>query len=199
MTNHPTLFMLVLGCKPNGRHTEQHDVFFCIENRFNNLSEHIYKFWPDGGRIHVDAWRKVCFVNGYRIRVVSRESRKPSKHNLYFLNLGGYQPGNMDELHHKMLVVGTSKADALKQAKNSAFFKSMSFQHARSHVDDQYGVDVDDLYRVEDILPAEMKSIFALDIFPEPREPDELHIGYTKLPSKPKKNETALLQHRKSE
>jgi hypothetical protein len=113
----------------------------------------------------------------------------------------------MDELHQKMLVVGTSKADALKQAKNSAFFKSMSFQNARSHVDDQYGVDVDDqygvdvddLYRVEDILPAEMKSIFALDIFPEPREPDELHIGYTKLPSKPKKNETALLQHRKSE
>lgn len=184
MADQPTLFMLVLGCKPAGRHTEQHDVFFCIGKRFSSLKEQIYNFWSDGGRIHVDAWRKVCFVDGYRIRVVPRIGSKPNKLQLYFLNLGGYQPGNMDELHHKMLVVGTSKADALKQAKNSAFFKSMSFQNAHSHVDDQYGVDVDDMYRVEDILPAEMKSIFALEIIPEPGEADQLHIGYTKLPSK---------------
>jgi hypothetical protein len=186
MANQPNLFMLVLGCKPAGRHTEQHDVFFCIGNKFSDLNGYICNFWPDGGRIHVDAWRKVCFVDGYRIRVVPREGRKPSRHHLYFLNLGGYQPGNMDELHHKMLVIGINKADAIKKAKSSTFFKTMQFQNAHSHVDDQYGVDIDDLYRIEDILPAEMKSIFALEISPEPGEADELHIGYTKLSSKSK-------------
>lgn len=187
MVSEPTLFMLVLGCKPAGRHTEQHDVYFCIGKQFKDLNEHIYNFWPDGGRIHVDAWRMIRFVDGYRIRVVPRIDCKSQKHKLYFLNLGGYQPGNMDELHHKILVVGTSKADALKKAKDSAFFKNMSFQNAHSHVDDHYGVDVDDLHRVEDILPADMKSIFALEITPEPGEADVLHIGYTKLPYKSQK------------
>jgi hypothetical protein len=31
------LFMVLIGCKPTGRHTEQHDVFFGIANELREL------------------------------------------------------------------------------------------------------------------------------------------------------------------
>jgi hypothetical protein len=178
------LFMLMLGCKPAGRHTEQHDVFFTIGKQFNELKADIYSFWSDGGRIHVDAWRIVRYVDGHRIRVVPRNASKSSKLKLFFLNLGGYQPGNMDELHYKLLLVARTKAEAIRRAKTTSFFQEMDFKGAHSHIDDQFGVDVDDIYQVEDILPHHLKKNYALEITPEAGEEDALHIGYTKLPIK---------------
>jgi hypothetical protein len=180
----PTLFMLLLGCKPKGRHTEQHDVFFSVSDRFSGLTDAIYSFWPDAGRIHVDSWRKLSWVDGYAIRVVERESfvRPKNQPNLYFLNLGGYQPGNPEELHYKLIVVASNKTEAIRKAKETAFFKHTGFHGAASHIDDQYGVDVDDLYLIQDILPDSIKEKYALELIPEEGEADELHIGYTKLP-----------------
>jgi Domain of Unknown Function (DUF1543) len=33
----PKLFMILLGCRPKGRHTEQHDIFFGIGNELADL------------------------------------------------------------------------------------------------------------------------------------------------------------------
>jgi len=38
------LFMLLLGCKPPGRHTEQHDVFFGIARSLRDLVPEIQAF-----------------------------------------------------------------------------------------------------------------------------------------------------------
>ena len=39
------LFSILLGCKPKGRNVEQHDVFFGIAEKLDDLSDNIKEFW----------------------------------------------------------------------------------------------------------------------------------------------------------
>ncbi|HMJ45678.1 MAG TPA: DUF1543 domain-containing protein, partial [Ferruginibacter sp.] len=80
------LFMLVLGCKPAGRNTEQHDVFFGIGSCLKDLLPQISGFWNDGGKIHIDSWREVTMVDGYSISILSKEEKDPvNPAGLFFL------------------------------------------------------------------------------------------------------------------
>ncbi|WP_316792822.1 DUF1543 domain-containing protein [Pedobacter frigoris] len=180
----PKLFMMMLGCTPTGRHTEQHDIFFGIGTKIGDLKQEIIDFWPEaGGKIHLDAWREVNAVDDFRIEIRSREEQiADSSLRLFFLNLGGYKQGEFDELHYKMLVVSATKADAIRQAKQTAFYKHYGFEGASSHIDDKYGVDVDDVFEINDILSAELKGKYQLHISPAEALPaDEIHLGYMKL------------------
>jgi len=178
----PKLFMLLLGCKPTGRHTEQHDIFFSVGNSLEDIKEEIIAFWPEAnGKIHIDAWREVTEVDGYRVKVVSKNDESTTD-KLFFLNLGGYKEGEFDELHYKMLTVSDEKATAIKTAKETAFYKHTGFEGAVSHIDDRYGVDVDDVFEIEDILPAAIKKDYKLQIRPATDIPkDEMHLGYLVL------------------
>lgn len=179
-----TLFMVLLGCKPAGRNTEQHDIFFGIAADIKELVPAMRESWPEANdRIHMDAWREVHFVDGYEVRVIPRpEEVKGSPVKLFFINLGGYKKGEFEEFHYKMIMAAGDKGEAISRAKETAFYKHTGFENARSHIDDKYGVDVDDVYEIEDILPPEMKEQFAVSLLPaDKREEDELHIGYFKL------------------
>jgi hypothetical protein len=177
------LFMILLGCKPKGRHTEQHDIFFTIEKSIKDIIPHIESFWKDGGKIHIDAWREVTEVDGNAITVVKKttaENIVTSK--IFFLNLGGYKPGEFEEYHYKMLAVAEKKSDAIKQAKATAFYKHTGFKGAASHIDDKYGIDVDDIYEITDILPTEIKAAYQIKITPSKKaSKDEWHLGYLNL------------------
>jgi hypothetical protein len=178
------LFMLILGCRPKGRNTEQHDTFFGITNSLSDLLPQIANFWPDGGKIHIDSWREVTAVDNFSIHVVPKsEERSASK--LFFLNLGGYKPNDLEEYHYKLLAVADAKTDAIQAAKHTAFYLHTGFKGATSHIDDKYGVDVDDIYEIKDILPPGIKDNYSLVI--EKRTAilarDELHIGYLTLKS----------------
>lgn len=177
------LFMIVAGCKPAGRHTEQHDVFFGIGNELKELVPALQAFWPDAGRIHIDSWREVTVVEGYRVQVVKREAAPVSREaRLFFINLGGYKPGDLEEYHYKMVIAAPAKEVAIATAKQSAFFRHTGFAGANSHIDDKYGVDVDDVEEIEDILPDDMKKEYTLVLERDTEAPaDELHIGYLKL------------------
>ena len=39
------LFTILLGCKPKGRNVEQHDVFFGVAQKLDDLSDSIKEFW----------------------------------------------------------------------------------------------------------------------------------------------------------
>jgi hypothetical protein len=81
-----------------------------------------------------------------------------------------------------MLAVAEKKSDAIKQAKATAFYKHTGFKGAASHIDDKYGIDVDDIYEITDILPAEIKAAFQLKITPAKKaSKDEWHLGYLNL------------------
>lgn len=183
------LHMAIVGCTPPGRFTEQHDVFFGIGPDMRSLVPEILQFWPEAeGRLHIDAWRRVSNMDGRAIAVVPAhgitEAAALSPLKLFFLNLGGYKSGQFEEYHYKMLVAAEDQGKAIRQAKETAFYRHFGFKGAESHVDDKYGVDIDDVHLLKDILDPRYKERFRIvvsedveDALPE----DELHIGYFKL------------------
>lgn len=184
MNGIPKLFMVLLGCTPKGRNTEQHDVFFGIAEELMQLIPQIKLFWPEAkGKIHIDAWREVNIVDGFSIEVVEKDQINSDVNNLYFLNLGGYKRGDFEEYHYKMLAVGPKLATAIKLSKKTAFYKHCGYKEAPSHIDDKFGIDVDDSHKVADLLDSGTKLKFQLKITPLilPTEEDKLHIGYLKL------------------
>lgn len=176
--------MLILGASPKGRHIEQHDIFFGIAETVKELIPAIIAYWPEAnGKVHIDAWREVTVVDDYAIQVINKEGLDTIQSpKLFFLNLGGYKPGEFEEYHYKMLAACSTKTQAITQAKQTAFYKHTGFAGATSHIDDKYGVDVDDIYEIEDILPEETKAKYKLQICKNiAGKQDELHIGYYKL------------------
>ena len=178
------LFMLLLGSKAPGRNVEQHDYFFAIASNLQALIPRIKAFWPEAGRsIHIDGWREVRAVDGYRIRVVPKdEAESSSSHKLFFINLGGYQSGKLEEQHYTVLTVQDDRLAAISSSKKTVFFKTHSVESvkgANSHIDEKYGIDVDDIYRIEDILTAEQKEKYRLEITPaDDLAEDTVHLGY---------------------
>jgi hypothetical protein len=179
------LHFLILGCKPAGRLTEQHDVFFGIGHCLKDLLPQIEAAWPDGGKIHIDSWRAITNVDGYAIKIAEKITPLSASPKLFFLNLGGYKPNDLEEYHYKLFTVANNKAEAINKAKQSAFYRHTGFDGANSHIDDKYGVDVDDVYEIEEVLPAVFKNQYSIVIekITTPQAEDELHIGYLKLSS----------------
>lgn len=178
------LYQLLLGCKPAGRNTEQHDVLFAVGTCLKDLVPEILNFWPEAeGKIHVDAWREVTAVEGFSIRIIDKEPhQEKTSEALFFLNLGGYKKDEFDELHYKMLLIGADKAEVIKKAKKSVFFVHTGFAGAPSHIDDKYGVDVDDIFEIEDVLPSGVKEKYRILISAsETLVKDEVHLGYLAL------------------
>jgi hypothetical protein len=176
------LFMLMLGCKPPGRHIEQHDVFFGIAPSLRDLIPEIQAFWPEPEKIHIDAWREVNAVDGYAVKIVPRGNNISQDNKLFFINLGGYQPNKFEEQHYIVLTVQDNFAAASKNAKETFFFKYNHFAGASSHIDDKYGVDVDDIYNIEEILNPAQKEKYHIELIPEAGLPeDKINLGYFKL------------------
>ncbi len=176
------LYMVLIGCLPAGRHTEQHDVFFSIGKSIRDILPAAMAFWPEAkGTLHLDAWREVTLVNGYAIEVLE-EAGFTNAHQLFFINLGGYKRDEFEEFHYKMLVAAPGKGEAVMQSKQTAFFRHTGFKGANAHIDDKYGVDVDDIYDIRDILPPAVTQHFSLKITEAAPGmlQDELHLGYFK-------------------
>ena len=215
------LFMLKIGARPQGRLIEQHDVMFVIANSLSETIESVNQHWPAvKNNWHLDAWREVKRVGDYQI-LLSKDSLSKdgwSKDNaladkmladnifaedrvdnkldnqgkqLYFVNLGGYLPGQFEEFHYKTLVIAETLGKATAQVKKTAFYQDYTFDNvdtaksgvATSHVDDKHQLDLDDIHCVADLLPNDV----ALTIQPltEPEKNqlpyDALHIGYLSL------------------
>jgi len=178
------LFMVLLGATPAGRHTEQHDVFFGIAESLPGLVPHMKAFWPEASEImHIDAWREVTAIDGYDISIAPKTTENITDPRLFFLNLGGYQANKFEEQHYYVLTVKDSKAAATKQAKETAFYQHNHMPGGGvSHIDDKYGVDVDDIYEIEDILSATQKERYTIIINKaEGINEDEFHLGYLKM------------------
>ncbi len=183
-TNDIKLWMLIIGCTPKGRHTEQHDVYFGIGHTIQDVLPQLNDFWPEAaGKMHLDAYQAITQVDGYDIHIIPSTITKSSKGTqLFFINLGGYKPGIMEEFHYKLVTVAHNKAEAIQAAKLTAFYKHTGYKGAASHIDDKYGIDVDDLYAIQDILPKALKQQYSIKLTKAKHTiQDELHIGYFKL------------------
>ncbi|TCD03299.1 DUF1543 domain-containing protein [Pedobacter psychroterrae] len=187
----PRLYMVLLGSKAPRRNVEQHDYFFGIADSLKELIPQMRAFWPEAGdSLHIDGWREVNVVDGYEVKVVPRtqsfltaEKAQPAfPEKLFFINLGGYQTGKLEEQHYTVLSVKTDRAQAVQEAKKTIFFKSNKIKGANSHIDEKYGIDVDDIYKIEEILDPALKENFHIEIVANAGLPaDQVHLGYFKL------------------
>ena len=145
----------------------------------------IKAFRPEAGSsIHLDGWREVTRVDGYEIKVVLKGGLEdlPTNKKLFFINLGGYQSGKLEEQYHIILSVYDDQVHATDEAKKGVFYKTNTLNGAGSHIDEKHGVDVDDIYRIEKILLPEYKNKFHIVITPATDSfQDTVQLGYFKL------------------
>jgi len=181
------LFMLLLGSKAPGRHVEQHDFFFGIAALLKELVPEIKAFWEEAGdSIHIDGWREVTCVEDHTVNVVPLSEAEPrtaaASEKLFCINLGGYLPDRFEERHYPVLTVKPDKASAFQTAKRTIFYRENQFEGARSHIDDKYGIDVDDLYQIEEMLSPAQKSKYRIELTLRPGlANDPLNLGYLQL------------------
>lgn len=124
----PKLFMILLGCTPKNRLTEQHDVFFGIGEQLKDLVPTMFTFWPESKEtLHIDCWKEINFVDQYKIEIQSRSDMKRDL-QLFFINLGGYLENEFEEYHHKVLIVAKNKSEAIKKVKNTLFYKKFNIK-----------------------------------------------------------------------
>lgn len=178
--------MVLLGCKPEGRNTEQHDVFFGMAFSLRDLIPQMIDFWPEAkSKIHIDGWRTIERVGQYEIVLVPRVDISESKGdelstlNLFFVNLGGYKEGELQEFHKGVLVVAHSLEEAQKIAKTDGFYlngQSVSGPAARSHVDDKY--EVDDIVNLSEAVKG---FCIVIKHTTGSEEEVDLHLGYQAL------------------
>lgn len=183
MKSEMKLFYIILGATPKGRNIEQHDVFFGIAENLKDLVPDMKDFWKEAeGKIHLDCHQEVKFADGYEVKIVEKTDRT-SEDQLYFLNLGGYKKGFFEEFHEQHLMVGKSMGEIIKRAKATEFYETMGFEGAVSHVDDKHGVDIDDIFNVNDILPEKMKEKYSIILTKSDAEDQKnpMGLGYLKI------------------
>lgn len=182
------LFMVLLGSKPSKRTVEQHDYFFGIARSLQELVPQMIAFWPEAGSsLHIDGWREVTHVDDHSVRVIPRTDLQNviNGKRLFFVNLGGYQSGKLEEQHYTLLTVQDDRKGAIKKSTMTEFFKKLSIASVKSasaHIDEKYGVDVDDVYRIDDVLSEEVRSKYNIVLQPSDEAfRDHIHLGYFKL------------------
>jgi hypothetical protein len=81
-----------------------------------------------------------------------------------------------------MVVIGKTVAEASTKAKKTTFYKHTSIDGAPSHIDDKYGIDVDDVFEINEILPEVMKNSFSIKLIKTDTIINEkMNLGYFKL------------------
>ena len=136
------LFLVVLGGRAEKANVEIHDVRWVVGSRIEDTFALLRKDWfgtLEG--LHIDSYKKINHVDGYKINLKNIENKKlknnkfndgnDSKKNLWFVNIGGYDPNSMQEKHEFGLVA----ASCMLEAKNIAKSKWL-LGYKKKHKDD---------------------------------------------------------------
>ena len=123
------LFLVVLGGRAKKANIEQHDVRWVVGSKIEDTYDTLRKDWfgsPKG--LHIDSYKKIKYIDGYKINLKNFENDKINKkqlanrnkpqNNLWFVNIGGYDPTSMQEKHEFGLVAASTKLEAKNIAKS---------------------------------------------------------------------------------
>ena len=122
------LFLVVLGGKAKKANIELHDVRWVVGSKIEDTYDTLRKDWfgsPKG--LHIDSYKKIKYIDGYKINLISFEkdkidknqlAKKKAKKHLWFVNIGGYNRTSMQEKHEFGLVAASTKLDAKNIAKS---------------------------------------------------------------------------------
>ena len=122
------LYLVVLGGRAKKANIELHDVRWVVGSKIEDTYDTLRKYWFGSSKgLHIDSYKKIKYIDGYKINLKNFEKLKiknnkfsyksKSKNNLWFVNLGGYDPCSMQEKHEFGLVVASSSLEANNKAK----------------------------------------------------------------------------------
>ena len=122
------LFLVVLGGRAKSANVEVHDVRWVVGSIIEDTYDVLRNDWfGDLKGLHIDSYKKIDYVDGYKISLKNIEKKKfkkdilsngnITKKHLWFVNIGGYDPSSMQEKHEFGLVVASSKLEAKNIAK----------------------------------------------------------------------------------
>ena len=123
------LFLVVLGGRAKKANIELHDVRWVVGSRIEDTYDVLRRHWFGTFQgLHIDSYKKINYVDGYKINLKNIENKKikneksfirdNNKKNLWFVNIGGYDPLSMQEKHEFGLVVASSSVEAKNKAKS---------------------------------------------------------------------------------
>lgn len=169
-------FAVYLGGRAPGCRTELHDVAFAVGDRIEDCHLQLLDSWfgaPEG--LHVDSWVKFGCVDGHWVSLEPKGAARPAKGEprLFFVNMGGYEPGKFMEFHAGFFLVGATKAEVKDRARTMLGAHMQQLPHA----DDL--IDVDDCLELGEVgnytvtvtpAPGVKESPITNGYFPLPRE-----------------------------
>lgn len=127
--------MVYVGGRAPKANIELHDVLFAAGNTIEDTYAALRNQWfGDPRSLHLDSYLRVRNVEGYRVQLCPSPPEHEEK--LYFINLGGYDPDNLAELHDFGLFVDTSSGRAKTRAKEQLLADTQT-----QHKDDLFEVD----------------------------------------------------------
>jgi hypothetical protein len=127
--NNNFLFLVVLGGRVKKANIELHDVRWVVGAKIEDTYETLRKDWFGSLKgLHIDSYKKIKYLDGYKINLRNVENFQISnnkssnkcktKKNLWFVNVGGYDPSSMQEKHEFGLVIAKNKLEAKNIAKS---------------------------------------------------------------------------------
>jgi hypothetical protein len=125
------LFAIYIGGDFPGANIEVHDVRFVAANAIEETYAALRRDWWGVPRsLHIDCWAQITHADGHAVSL--RPEPFTGAQKLYFVNLGGYEPGEFAERHRNVFVVAENEASAKSRAMKS-------IRHwADRHKDDLY-------------------------------------------------------------
>ena len=110
------LFVVMLGGRHGRANTEVHDVVFAVAPSLRKTWPQLRQQWfGEAAGLHIDSWMEVDGVDEWQVRLGGQPPAADAP-RLYFVNLGGYAPGEFGEAHGYLLVVAGDPAEAKRLA-----------------------------------------------------------------------------------
>ena len=123
------LFLVVVGGRSPKANIELHDVRWVIGSKIEDTFDQLRNDWfgADNG-LHIDSYKKIDSIYGYKINLRNKENNEPKNKifkkekfpnkQLWFVNIGGYDPSSMQEKHEFGLIVASSPSEAKNKVKS---------------------------------------------------------------------------------
>ena len=156
-----------------------------LEDTFDILRRDWFGY-PVG--LHIDSYKKIKNVDGYQINLKNIEGKKiletklaynkSHKKNLWFVNIGGYDPNSMQEKHEFGLVVASNPLEAKNIAK-SKWLKNFKKIHKDDIASLKMFYSVDDCELIKKIDSWEIELIPENSFVQETQAPD--WYGYKRI------------------
>lgn len=142
------LFVIYIGGSHPQSLIELHDIRFIVAEHLEETYELLKKsWWGTPKSLHIDAWGILTQADGYDISFTEQETHNPQ--NLFFINLGGYDPTMFTELHKNIFVVAEN--ENMAKTKALAQIKSWSSGHR------DYLYDIEHIVSIASTLPQNYK------------------------------------------